>query len=144
MSAPALICDTGALLDYLVATAVDHQAFRDAIDRSRARYIPALVLTEVDYFLRKERQAMDVLIRDLSRGAFTYAVPTLPMLNRAMDIDRQYADLELGLVDASVAALAEELGVYRLATRDVRHFSAVKLRGGKRFELVVVPTRPER
>ena len=46
------------LLDYLVATAVDHQAFRDAIDRSRARYIPALVLTEVDYFLRHERGAM--------------------------------------------------------------------------------------
>ena len=143
MIATALICDTGALLDYLVATAPDHRAFRDAIDRSRARYVPGLVLAEVDYFLRKERQAMGVLIRDLSRGAFTYAAPTLPMLNRAMDIDRQYADLELGLVDASIAALAEELGVYRLATRDVRHFSAVR-RGGKHFELVVIPKRRER
>jgi predicted nucleic acid-binding protein len=47
-------------------------------------------------------------------------------------------------VDASVVALAEELGVYRLATRDVRHFSAVRLRGGRSFELVVQPTRPER
>ncbi len=144
MSTPALLCDTGALLDYLVATAPDHRAFRDAIDRSRTRYVPGLVLAEVDYFLRKERPAMDALIRDLSRGAFTYAAPTLAILDRAMDIDRQCADLGLGLVDASVVALAEELGVYRLATRDVRHFSAVRLRDGRRFELVVHPRRPER
>jgi len=144
MSAAALICDTGALLDYLVATAPDHRAFREVIDRSRTRYVPGLVLAEVDYFLRRERQAMGALIRDLSRGAFTYAAPTLALLDRAMDIDRQYADLALGLVDASVVALAEELGVYRLATRDIRHFSAVRLRSGRPFELVVQPRRPDR
>jgi predicted nucleic acid-binding protein len=144
MSAAAILCDTGALLDYLVATAPDHRAFRDAIDRSRTRYVPGLVLEEVDYFLRKEREAMSALIRDVSRGAFTYAAPTLTILERAMDVDRQYADLRLGLVDASIVVLAEELGVYRLATRDVRHFSAVRLRGGKRFELVVQPRRADR
>ena len=144
MSTAALLCDTGALLDYLVATAPDHRAFREAIDASRTRYVPGLVLAEVDYFLRKERQAMGALMRDLSHGAFTYAAPTLALLDRAMDIDRQYADLRLGLVDASVVALAEELGVYRLATRDVRHFSAIKLRAGRRFDLVVQPRRPDR
>jgi len=144
MSTAAVICDTGALLDYLVATAPDHRAFREAIDRSRARYIPGLVLAEVDYFLRKERPAMRALMRDLARGAFTYAPPALALLERAIDIDRQYGDLGLGLVDASVVALAEELGVYRLATRDLRHFSAVRLRGGRGFELVVHPRRPDR
>ncbi len=144
MSTAAVICDTGALLDYLVATAPDHRAFREAIDRSRARYLPGLVLAEVDYFLRKERPAMRALMRDLARGAFTYAPPALALLERAIDIDRQYADLGLGLVDASVVALAEELGVYRLATRDLRHFSAVRLGGGRGFELVVHPRRPDR
>ena len=52
-------------------------------------------------------------------------------------------DLSLGLVDASVVALAEEVGVYCLATRDLRHFSAVRLRGGRGFELVVRPRRPD-
>ncbi len=144
MRAPALICDTGALLDYLVATAPDHRAFREAIDGSRTRYVPGLVLAEVDYFLRKERPAMAALIQDLSRGAFTYAAPSLGILSRAMEIDRRCGDLGLGLVDASIVALAEELGVYRLATRDVRHFSAVRLSGGRRFELVVQPRRAER
>jgi hypothetical protein len=35
MSAAALICDTGALLDYLVASAPDHRAFQAAIDAAR-------------------------------------------------------------------------------------------------------------
>ncbi|MET0596205.1 MAG: PIN domain-containing protein [Polyangiaceae bacterium] len=83
-------------------------------------------------------------MKDLSRGAFTYAAPTSSTLDRAMEIDRRYAGLGLGLVDASVVALAEEIGVDRLATRDVRHFSVVTLRGGRSFQLVVQPRRPDR
>ena len=48
-----------------------------------------------------------------------------------MEADRRYADLHLGLVDASVVALAESLGIRRLATPDVRHFAAVRLRDGR-------------
>ena len=144
MTNTAVICDTGALLDYLAARAPDHRAFREAIDRSRARYVPGLVLAEVDYFLRRERAAMRALIGDLRRGAFTYAAPTLDLLHRAMEIDRQYADLDLGLVDSTVIALAEELGVRRLATRDLRDFSAIRFADGSGFEFVVEPRRPER
>lgn len=142
-STAALICDTGALLDYLVESAPDHRLFRSAIDRARARYVPALVLAELDYFLRNERRAMQVFMRDLATGAFTYAAPTLDELSRAMDIDRRYADLGLGLVDASIVALADGLGIRRLATRDVRHFAAIRLRDGSPFDLVVRPTQPD-
>ncbi len=143
-ASPAVICDTGALLDYLVEDAADHRAFRAAIDRARARYVPGLVLAEVDYFLREHRRAMDALMDDLASGAFTYAPPTLDVLVRAMAIDERYADLGLGLVDASVVALAETLAVRRIATRDVRHFAAVRLGDGSPFELVVHPTHPDR
>ncbi len=139
-SSAALICDTGALLDYLVEGSTDHGAFRRAIDAARTRYVPALVLAELDYFLRDERAAMTSLMNDLSDGAFTYAAAELDQLERAMDIDRRYADLRLGLVDASVVALAEQVGVRRIATRDVRHFAAVRLSDGRAFELVVNPT----
>jgi predicted nucleic acid-binding protein len=142
--AGALICDTGALLDFLVAGAPDHRAFRQAIDGARTRYVPGLVLAELDYFLRDERDAMRSFMADLSRGAFTYAAPSASQLDRAMRIDRHFADLQLGLTDSSIVALAEELGVVRLATRDVRHFSAVRLRNGRAFELVVRPRRPDR
>ena len=143
-STAALICDTGALLDYLVESAPDYRLFRHAIDRARARYVPGLVLAEVDYFLRDERRAMQVFIQDLARGAFTYAPPTVGQLSRAMEIDRRFEDLGLGLVDGSVVSLAEDLGIRRLATRDLRHFAAVRLRDGSPFELVVRPTDPDR
>ena len=143
-SAAALICDTGALIDYLVEGAPDHKLFRHAIDRARTRYVPGLVLAEVDYFLRDERQAMQVFMQDLASGAFTYTPPTIGQLARAMDVDRRFADLGLGLVDGSIVALAELLGIRRLATRDVRHFSAVRLRDGRSFDLVVQPAAPDK
>ncbi len=86
---------------------------------------------------------MTAFTRDLSRGAFTYAPPALPLLLRAVEIDQRFRGLGLGLVDASIVALAEELGITRLATRDVRHFSSVRLHNGKSFELVVHPGRPD-
>jgi predicted nucleic acid-binding protein len=143
-SAPALICDTGALIDYLVEGATDHRLFRDAIDQARTRYVPGLVLTEVDYFLRDERRAMQLFMRDLARGAFTYAPPTVGQLSRAMEVDRRFEDLRLGLVDGSIVALAESLGIRRLATRDVRHFATVRLRDGRAFDLVVHPMDPDK
>jgi predicted nucleic acid-binding protein len=139
----ALICDTGALLDYLVESAPDHRLFRRVIDLARARYVPGLVLAELDYFLRGERRAMTRFMRDLADGAFIYAPPSPHQLARAMDIDRQYGDLGLGLVDCSVIALAESIGVRRLATRDIRHFAAVRLHDGHPLELVAYPSDPD-
>ena len=140
----ALICDTGALIDYLVMSAPDHERFRDAIDAVGARYDPGLVLAEADPFLRNERAAMRTFMDDLAQGAFTYAPPTSDQLHRAMKIDERYADLSLGLVDASVVALAERVDVRRIATRDIRHFAAVRLHDGTPFEIVVHPTDPDR
>jgi predicted nucleic acid-binding protein len=139
----ALICDTSALLDYMVASAPDHHAFRTAIDAARTRYVPALVLPELDYFLRHERHAMRTFVGDLRRGAFTYAPASIGHVLRAMEIDERFADLGLGLVDASIVALAEDLGIRRLATRDLSDFAAVRLRDGSPFELVVDPTVPD-
>ena len=140
---PALICDTSAILEYLVRGAPDHRSFRAAIDAARARYIPGLVLAEVDHFLRNERKAMRAFLADLAAGAFTYAAPTSDQLARAAEIDARFSDLELGLVDASIVVLAEDLDLRRIATRDVRHFSTVRLGDGSAFELVVQPAAPD-
>ncbi len=141
MSAPALICDTSALLDYLWPGADDHHAYREALDLACTRYVPALVLTELDYFLGREREVMHGFLRELERQAFTLAPVDGDLLRRARAVDHRYATLGLGLVDASIVALAERLGITRIATRDVRHFDAVKLRDGRRFDLVVRPAR---
>jgi predicted nucleic acid-binding protein len=129
------------LLSYLDAGSPDHIAYRRAIDASCARFVPGLVLAEVDYFLSDDRPAMRAFVGDVERRAFIYAPPTDGQLARAMEIDAHYAQLALGLVDATIVALAEELDVLRLATRDVRDFSVVRLADGRAMDLVVVPKR---
>lgn len=87
---------------------------------------------------------MRAFMSDVTAGAFTYAAPTADRLARAMEIDAKFRDLGLGLVDASIVVLAEDLGLRRIATRDVRHFSAVRFADGGAFELVVQPSNPDR
>jgi hypothetical protein len=35
---------------------------------------------------------MNVFMKDLARGAFTYALPTVGQLSRAMEVDPRFAD----------------------------------------------------
>jgi hypothetical protein len=112
-NAGALICDTGALIDYRVESALDHTRFREAIDQARPRHVAGLVLAEVDYFLRNVRDAMRVFMQDLARGAFTYAPPTLGQLSRAMEVDRRFA-----------ARPGPRRWLYRGARRVARHLSS--------------------
>jgi len=46
--------------------------------------------------------------------------------SRVAELVEGYADLGLGLVDASVIAVAERIGVTQIATLDRRHFSVVR------------------
>ena len=42
------------------------------------------------------------------------------------DLTERYADLGLGGTDTSVVAIAERLGIVKIATLDRRHFSVVR------------------
>jgi predicted nucleic acid-binding protein len=56
-----------------------------------------------------------------------------------MVLDQKFHELEIGLVDGVVAALAERLRVYRILTIDHEDFGPLRI--GERFsqKLVVVP-----
>ena len=47
---------------------------------------------------------------------------------RAAQLEREYADLDLGFVDASVISLCERLEEEKVATLDPRDFSLVRPR----------------
>lgn len=135
MSGP-LILDTGGWLKALEGV----PAFVEAVDDAAVLYVPGLVLAEVDYFLRRRRDAMHRILRDLEQGLYVYEPPTRDDLNRATEIDRKFKSLDLGLVDATVIALAERLGVHRVLTIDGA-FSAVRFgRNWKLALILAVPT----
>ncbi len=79
--------------------------------------MPAVVLAEVDYFLRDDRAAMASLVEDVLDPRSRYQFePTSPAdVLRAMVFDAKFDNLGLGLVDGVVAAVAERLGIWRRA-----------------------------
>lgn len=125
----ALVLDTGPLLAALDAADPDHAPCASLIaDSSEDLIVPALVLSELDYWCH-ERLTMEVwleFLRDVLDGAYTVESPTQGDLERCHELQSAYADLSLGVVDASVLALAERLAEPKLATLDHRHFGTVR------------------
>ena len=62
--------------------------------------------------------------------------------DRVDQLVRTYADLGLGVTDASLIAIAERHNVTRIATIDRRHFAVVRPARCDAFELVGFDSRP--
>ncbi|HTP49572.1 MAG TPA: PIN domain-containing protein [Anaeromyxobacteraceae bacterium] len=138
-----LVADTGGLLRALALAPDGRPAWPEyqvALVSASAVIVPALILPEVDYFLRKERLAMKKLVAEIldPRTRYELELPTPSDLARAIEIDARFAALGLGLVDGTVAAVAERRRVHRVLTIDRRHFAALRVgpRLSRALELV--------
>ena len=143
MSRP-LIADTGGLLRALARKPNGKPSFPEyesALTSASVVIVPALILAEADYFLRDERAAMRKLIAEIFDPAtrYEYELAQPSDIVRALEIDAKFKELGLGLVDGTVAAVAERRKVYRVLTTDHRDFSTVRV--GPRFtqSLELVP-----
>jgi uncharacterized protein len=125
----ALVLDTGPVLALLDAGDPAHESCVEMVDELREDLVvPTCVLVEIDYWARKllGTEVWDVFAADIAAGAYLLEPLTLDDLQRAAQLERDYADLDLGLVDASVIALCERLGETKVATLDRRDFSVVR------------------
>ena len=125
----ALICDTGPLLAALDAADPDHLRCVDALSVvTEDLVVPALVLAELDHWCmrRLPSVAWRVFLGDVVAGRYRVEHPTRADLARCLELQERYADLSLGVVDASVIALAERLDEPKVATLDERHFRTVR------------------
>ncbi|MBI3940920.1 MAG: PIN domain-containing protein [Acidobacteria bacterium] len=129
---PPLIVDTGGFLRALARTADGRTSFPDyeeALTSANVIIVPGLVLAEIDYFLRENRAAMRKLIAEVFDPATRYEYePPLPSdIVRALELDARFRNLNLGLVDGTVAAVAERRQIYRILSTDRRHFAAIRI-----------------
>jgi len=121
----SVLLDTGIVYAYYDRSDDWHRRARAFIEGERRGLIlPSCVIPEVDHLLADRLGARSrltfyagivegsYLVTDLPRGAYA----------RVAELNRQFADLELGFVDAAIAVLAETLGLSRVATTDRRHF----------------------
>ncbi len=134
----ALILDTGPLLAALDAADPDHARCAGLISGSTEDLlVPALVLAELDYWCltRLTLDAWLVFLEDVEQGIYVIEPPTAPDLARCRQLQAQYRDSSLGVVDASIVALAERLAEPKVATLDERHFRVVRPRHVPALEL---------
>jgi predicted nucleic acid-binding protein len=127
-----IIADTGGLLRALARGADGRPSFPEyetALTSASLVIVPGLVLAEVDYFLRDARAAMRKLIAEIFDPGtrYEYESPRPSDLVRALELDAKFKDLNLGLVDGTIAALAERRQVSRILTTDRRDFSALRI-----------------
>jgi predicted nucleic acid-binding protein len=127
-----IIADTGGLLRALARTPSNRPSFPDyetVLISASLVIVPGLVLAEVDYFLREQRAAMRKLIAEIfdPKTRYEYEVPLPSDLVRALELDAKFKDLNLGLVDGTIAALAERRQIYRVLTTDRRDFTAIRI-----------------
>jgi len=135
----ALILDTGPVFASLDRSDRHHRSCRALIAESHEQLVlPAPILPEVDYFVSEHLGvgAMLAVLGDIRRGSFVVEDLQADDYVRVEGLIDQYADQQLGFVDAAIVAIAERLGEPKVVTLDRRHFSIVRPRHVDAFMLL--------
>lgn len=135
-----LVVDTGVLYAVADASDADHDAC-DALLAGEARgelMVPVPVVVETSWLIesRLGPRAEVAFLAAVVSGELTRVDLVDSDWRRAHELVKTYADLGLGLVDASVVAVAERLGISTVATLNHRDFTVVRPRHVAAFELV--------
>ena len=90
--------------------------------------VPATILPEVDYLTNKYlgEPVARTFLQDLTDEYFVFLPVDVSDLKQALKVMTCYQGVRLGLVDASLVALAERYRIPRILTIDRRHFSLIK------------------
>jgi uncharacterized protein len=134
-----LIVDAGVLYAAAATRDKNHARSVDLLTAAaRPLLVPALVVTEVCYLLgdRIGPHAELAFARSIARGELIVEPVLDADWERIAELTERYLDLPLGVVDASIVALAERHEADVIATFDHRHFSTVQPAHALAFRLV--------
>ena len=125
-----VILDTSGAIALLNAADDAHEACVRAAAADVQLIVPPLTLVELDHWCGRSGAglAFTRFLGDIRDGSYELASLSVADVQRALDLTEQYRDLELGIVDASVVALAERLQITNVMTLDRRDFSVVRPR----------------
>lgn len=134
-----IVLDTGGLYAALDANEALHgRTVAALVAAPPPRLLSPFVLAELDYLIggRVGNRAQMALIDEVARGVYQLELFTSEDLGHARRIMERYADLRIGLADASVVVLANRHRTLELLCTDERHFRALRGTGGKPFRLL--------
>jgi len=133
-----MITDTGVVYASMDRSDPSHPVCLELLERTGdPLVVPSPVLVELDW-LGDARgvPVLDATLVSVENGSIEVIDLSPADYTRIRELCRQYQDLGLGMVDASVIAVAERLGEETIATLDHRHFSVVRPRHVTAFTLV--------
>ncbi|MEK7387938.1 MAG: PIN domain-containing protein [candidate division NC10 bacterium] len=134
-----IILDTSGLLSAIDASQRHHAACAEILaEATRPLVLSPFVLAELDYLLATQvgGQAQLALVDEVARGVYRLESFSAHDVAVAGDVMRRYANLAIGLADASIVVLAQRHGTRDVLTLDERHFRAVRAADGRRFRLL--------
>jgi predicted nucleic acid-binding protein len=134
-----VVADTGALYALIDKDDAWHaRIVRWWQETNPAVLVPVTVLPEITYLLatRIGPAAEEAFVASVADGEFPVEPLEPDDVRRTAEVMRQYADLRVGFVDASIIAIAERLGTRDLLTTDRKHFGVVRPRHARAFTLL--------
>lgn len=134
-----ILLDTSGLLSALDESQRYHHECAALLGKATPPLLLSpFVLAELDYLLMRHvgRRAQAALLEEVARGAYQLEPFGAADIARAAEIVDRYADLEIGLADASIVVLGERHTVSEVLTLDQRHFRAMRMDRRKRFKLL--------
>jgi uncharacterized protein len=134
-----IVLDSGGLYACLDADEPDHHAATAVVAADPGPLLLSpLVLAEVDYLVQRRLgiPAEISFLEDVDAGAYTLVGFGADDVHQATALVKQYADLGIGITDASVAVIAGRYRTTELLCLDERHFRVIRpLRAGDAFRL---------
>lgn len=134
-----ILADTSALLQLMSSSGKRHEDVMRVVDELSGPFVLSpFVLAELDYMLgtRHGQPAQLVLLDEVAEGAYELAEFSRSDVKSAVAVMRRYADLEVGLADASIAVLADKHRTVDVLTFDARHFRTMRGPSGRPFRLL--------
>jgi len=134
-----ILLDTSGLLSALDESQRYHHECAALLEKvSPPLLLSPFVLAELDYLLMRHVgfRAQAALLDEVARGAYQLEPFAAADVALAKEVVEKYADLAIGLADASIVVLAERHGVSQVLTLDQRHFRAIRIERRKRFKIL--------
>ena len=134
-----ILLDTSGLLAALDESQRHHDECKDLLaEASPPLLLSPFVLAELDYLLMRHigGRAQAALLEGVARGAYQLEAFDAADIARAKEVVDRYADLEIGVADASIVVLAERHGTSDVLTLDQRHFRAMRIDRRRRFKVL--------
>lgn len=134
-----IVLDTGGLYAALDANEALHgRTVAALIAATPPRLLSPFVLAQLDCLVatRVGHKAQMALLDEVNRGAYQLEPFSAEDVSDARRIMERFADLRVGLADASVVVLARRHRTLDLLCTDERHFRALRGIGGKPFRLL--------